>query len=78
MTSFCGTDGKVRGVKLNVYKTKLKKTVVINLPLRLIVPFEISNEPPEPAETIALSKPRREATKAGSVKNAVFKSRNLM
>ena len=78
MTSFRGTDGKVRGVKLNVYQTKLKKTVVINQPLQLIVPFEISNEPPEPAETIALSKPRREVTKAGSVKNAVFKSSNLM
>ena len=25
-----GNDGKVRGVKLNVYQTKLKKTIVIN------------------------------------------------
>ena len=58
-----GNDGKVRGVKLNVYQTKLKKTVVINRPLQLIVPFEIANEPPEPAETIALSNPRRNAAK---------------
>ena len=43
-----GNDGKVRRVKLNVYQTKLKKTVVINRPLQLIVPFEIANEPPEP------------------------------
>ena len=35
-----GNDGKVRGVKLNVYQTKLKKTVVINRPRQLIVPFE--------------------------------------
>ena len=58
-----GNDGKVRGVKLNVYQTKLKKTVVINRPRQLIVPFEIANKPPKPAETIALSKPRRDAAK---------------
>ena len=58
-----GNDGKVKGVKLNVYQTKLKKTVVINLPLQLIVPIEIANKPPEPAETIALSKPRSDAAK---------------
>ena len=28
-----GNDGKVTGVKSNVYQTKLKKTVVINQPL---------------------------------------------
>ena len=48
-------DDKVRGIKLNVYQTKLKKTVVINWPLQLIFPFETANEPTEPAETIALS-----------------------
>ena len=57
----CGNDGKIRGVKLNVYQTKLKETVVINQPLQLIVSYEIANEPSEPAETIALSKPRRDA-----------------
>ena len=41
----------------------LKCTVVINRPLQLIVPFEIANEPPELAETIALLKPRRDAAK---------------
>ena len=55
----CGNDGKVR----RVYQTKLKKTVVINRPLQLIVSFKIASEPPEPAETIALSKPRRDAAK---------------
>ena len=59
----CGNDVKVRGSKSNVYQTKLKKTVVINQPLQLIVPFEIANESLEPAETIALSKPRRNAAK---------------
>ena len=58
-----GNDVKVRGSKSNVDQTKLKKTVVINRPLQLIVPFEIANEPPEPAETKALSKPRRDAAK---------------
>ena len=58
-----GNDGRVRGFKLNVYQTKLKKTVVINRPLQLIVPFEIANEPQEPAETKALSKPRCDAAK---------------
>ena len=58
-----GNDSKVRGVKLDVYQTKLKKTVVINRPLQLIAPFEIVNEPQEPAETITLSKPRRDAAK---------------
>ena len=58
-----GNDGKVRGFKLNVYQTKLKKTFVINRPLQLIVPFEIAHEPPEPAETKALSKPYRHAAK---------------
>ena len=58
-----GNDGKVRGVKLNVYLAKLQKTVIINRPLQLIVPFEIANEPSEPAETIALSKPRRDAAR---------------
>ena len=58
-----GNDGKVRGVKLNVYQTKLKKTLVINRPVQLIVPFEIANEPPEPAEKKALSKPRRDVAK---------------
>ena len=48
-----GDGDKVRGVKLNVYQTKLKKTVVINRPRQLIVPFE----------TMALSKPRRGAAK---------------
>ena len=57
----CGNDGKIRGVKLNVYQAKLKETVVINQPLQLIVSYEIANEPSEPAETIALSKPRRDA-----------------
>ena len=58
-----GNDSKVRGVKLNVYQTKLKKAVVVNRPLQLTVPFEIANEPSEPAETIALSKPRCDAAK---------------
>ena len=58
-----GNDSKVRGVKLDVYQTKLKKTVVINRLLQLIAPFETANEPQEPAETIALSKPRRDAAK---------------
>ena len=48
-----GNDGKVRGVKLNVHQTKLKKTFVINRPLQLIVPFEIAHEPPERTETKA-------------------------
>ena len=30
----CENDGKIRGVILNVYQTKLKKTVVINQPLQ--------------------------------------------
>ena len=51
------------------------------------MPFEIANEPPEPTETIPLSKLRRDATKTAdticrfkreSIKNNVFKSRNLM
>ena len=58
-----GNDGKARGVKLNVYLAKLQKTVIINRPLQLIVPFEIANEPSEPAETIALSKPRCDAAR---------------
>ena len=48
---------------MNVYQTKLKKNVIINRPLQLIVPFEIANEPPEPAETIALSGSRHDAIK---------------
>ena len=58
-----GNDGKVRGVKWTVYQTKLKKTVVINQPLQLIVPFEIANEPLESAEMIPLSKPCCDAAK---------------
>ena len=58
-----GNDCKVRGAKLNVYQTKLKKTVVINRPLQLILPFKIANEQPEPEETVALSKPRRNVAK---------------
>ena len=58
-----GNNGKIIGVKLNVYQTKLKRTVVINRPLQLIVPLEIANEPLEPAETIALSKPHCDAAK---------------
>ena len=87
-----GNDGKVRRVKLNVYQTKPRKTVVINRPLQLIVPFEIASESPEPAETIALSNhlvmlPKLQILfvewsqakfELGSVKNVVFKSRNLM
>ena len=46
-----GNDDKVRRVKLNVYQTKPRKTVVINRPLQLIVPFEIASESPEPART---------------------------
>ena len=37
-----GNNGKIIGVKLNVYQTKLKRTVVINRPLQLIVPLEIA------------------------------------
>ena len=59
----CGNNGKISGVKLNVYQTKLKETVVINQPLQLIVSYEIANEPSEPVETITLSKPRRDAAK---------------
>ena len=38
-----GNKGKVRRVKLNVYQTKLKKTVFINRPIQLKVSFEITN-----------------------------------
>ena len=61
-----GNNGKVRGVKLNVYQTKLKKSVVINRPLQLIVPFEIASERPKPAETTALSRPRHDAAKTAN------------
>ena len=30
-----GNEGKVRGVTLNVYQIKLKKTVIINRPIQL-------------------------------------------
>ena len=36
----------------------------MNRPLQLIASFEIASEPPEPAETIALSKPHRDAAKS--------------
>ena len=31
-----GNEGKVRGVTLNVYQIKLKKTVIINRPIQLM------------------------------------------
>ena len=52
-----GNDDQTTGIKSNVYQTKLKKTVVINRNLQLIVSSEITIEPPEPTETIALSRP---------------------
>ena len=58
-----GNDGKIRWVKLNIYQTKLNKTIVINRPLQLILLFEITNEPPELAETTAFSKPGHDAAK---------------
>lgn len=43
-------NGQVRGVKLNINQTKLKKTCYsVNHTIQLIVPFEIVNETPEPA-----------------------------
>ena len=69
-----GNDDKVRGIKLNVYQTKLKKTVVINRPLHLIMPFETVNEPPEPTETIALSKPRRDDAKTADTIRRIITS----
>lgn len=58
-----GNDGRVRGVKLNVYQKNLNKNIVINRPLQLIVPFEIADyesiKTSEPAESIAVSRPRR-------------------
>ena len=63
----CENDGKVGGIILSVYQTKLRKTVVINRPLQLIVPFEIASEPPETAETIARSKPLRDASKTAHI-----------
>ena len=54
----CGNHGKVRGVKLKVYQARLKKTVVINRPLQLVVPFEITNETPKPVKKKELSNQR--------------------
>ena len=54
----CGNHGKVKRNKLKVYQRRLKKTVVINPHLQLVVPFEIVNETPEPTEMKELSNQR--------------------
>ena len=58
-----GRDNLIRGVELKVFQPKLIRTVTINRPLQLIIPFEINKT----AEGVS-TRPRRVAAVNADIK----------
>ena len=58
-----GRDNLIRGVELKVFQPKLNRTVTINRPLQLIIPFEINKT----AESVS-TRPRRVAAVNADIK----------
>ena len=59
-------DNFIGGVKLNVFQPKLNRTVIINRPLQLIIPFEINKT----VESVS-TRPRRVAAKNADIERTL-------